>query len=227
MKYGYTLGMLLVSVVFSINIAAQQNLAVKVEAAVARQNEDEVEKEFRALMEEHIAEAELFFWKKAKEDCPYQDKMALLLGEYYRNACDYGKAYVFYDELLKSHPNNIDYLIACAEIKVQSGKEEDALELYERVVSLDIDNLPANIFIGNYYFFHAEKEFTMLKSDFAKLSVPTRMQYARYRENMNTLVKSDYAKAKSYLQRVVALFPSFEAKKILRKIRSVEVENEE
>ena len=51
------------------------------------------------------------------------------------------------------------------------------------------------------------------------------MQYARYREHINDLVNSDYAKAKGYLQRVIALFPSFEVKKVLDKIRMVEMEN--
>lgn len=226
MKHTYTLWILLMLGICSATATAQEKLSAEVESAIEPQDWEEAENGYRTLVKEHIEDAELFFWQNAKEDNPYREKMASILGEYYRNARNYGKAYMFYDELLKLQPKNIDYLIASAEIKAYMGKEEDAIELYERVLSLDRDNLPANIFIGNYYFFHAEKEFATLKSEFAKFRAPTRMQYARYREDMNLLIQSDYAKAKGYLQRVVTLFPSLEVKKILNKIRAIELENE-
>lgn len=224
-KYRYILLFLLVLVPFSIQAVSTGIVMGEVERAIADKNWEQVEKCFRKVVAEDAEEAELFFWKKIANDTPCRATMALILGEYNKNLRSYNKAYVFYNELIKLEPDNIAYLSACAEMKSNSGKEEEALSLYERVLSLDTNNLPANIFVGNYYYYYAEKERTTIKNNFARLSVPTRMEYARYRESLNRLVISDYAKAKSYLQRVISQFPSLEIKKVLDKIHLVEVEN--
>ena len=41
----------------------------------------------------------------------------------------------------------------CAEMQVCRGQEKDALRMYEKILQLDADNLAANIFLGNYYYF--------------------------------------------------------------------------
>ena len=48
------------------------------------------------------------------------------------------------------------------------------------------------------------------------------MQYARYRDAIDAVVSSNYAKAKEYLQDVLRTFPSAEAQKTLNKILAVE-----
>ena len=94
--------------------------------------------------------------------------------------------------------------------------------MYEKVLSLDINNLPANIFVGNYYYLQAEGRRNSLESNFRKIQLPTKMQYANYRNGLDDLMSSEYSKARIYLQRVIAQFPSTEVRKTLDKIAMVE-----
>ena len=71
---------------------------------------------------------------------------------------NYDKAYLFYKELLQRKPNDVGYLVSCAEMEVARGKEQEALRTYKKVMELDADNLAANIFIGNYLYLMAEQE---------------------------------------------------------------------
>lgn len=224
-RYRYILLMLLVSLPLFVSAVQSDGIMEKVEHAITAEDWKQAEESFRMAVKENTEEAELFFWKKLQKDVPCHTAMALALGEYYKDEHDFNKAYVFYNELIKLKPDDIGYLSACAEMKVRSGKPDEALPLYERILSLDIDNLAANIFVGNYYYFYAEKERSTIKNNYARLRVPTKMEYARYRESLNNLVNSDYAKAKGYLQRVVSKFPSVEVRKLLNKIRLVETEN--
>ena len=70
----------------------------------------------------------------------------------------------------------------------------------------------------------AEQEKKKLESDYKKLSSPTKMQYARYRDGLSKLFATGYEKARSSLQKVVLRFPSTEAKKTLDKILLIEKE---
>ena len=225
MKFRYILLVLLMLMPVFVQAMSDKDIMEQVEYAIANEDWEVAEENYRIAVSENTEEAELFFWKHTANDTLFSSKMALILGDHYKRACNYNKAHVFYDELIKLQPDDIDALLACADLKAQSGKEKEALELYERVLSLDVNNLPANIFIGNYYYYYAEKERAEIEHSYSKLRVPTKMQNARYREHINDLVNSDYAKAKGYLQRVIALFPSFEVKKVLDKIRMVEMEN--
>lgn len=136
----------------------------------------------------------------------------------------YDKAFLFYKELSQKDPDNVDYLEAVAEMQVCRGQEKDALRMYENILKLDADNLAANIFLGNYYYLMAEQEKKKLESDYKKLSSPTKMQYARYRDGLSKLFATGYEKARSSLQKVVLRFPSTEAQKTLDKILRIEKE---
>ena len=95
---------------------------------------------------------------------------------------------------------------------------------YEKVLMLDGDNLQANIFLGNYFYLQAEKERKKLDDDFKKITSPTRMQYARYRNGLSDVLTNSYSKAKTYLQRVLQVFPSMEAGNTLERIKKMEAE---
>lgn len=82
---------------------------------------------------------------------------------------------------------------------------------------LDANNLQANIFLGSYYYLQAEREKKKLEDDYKKITSPTRMQYARYRNGLSDVYSNVYSKAKDYLQRVLQLFPSTEAGNTLEK----------
>ena len=142
----------------------------------------------------------------------------------YKKNRNYDKAFLFYKELSQKTPDNVDYLEAVAEMQVCRGQEKDALRLYENILRLDADNLAANIFLGNYYYLMAEREKKKLESDYRKISSPTKMQYARYRDGLSKLFATGYEKARSSLQKVVLRFPSTEAKKTLDKILLIEKE---
>ena len=81
---------------------------------------------------------------------------------------------------------------ACAEMQVCRGQEKDALRMYEKILQLEADNLAANIFLGNYYYLTAEQEKKKLEMDYKKLSSPTKMQYARYRDGLSKLFTTRY-----------------------------------
>ena len=115
-------------------------------------------------------------------------------------------------------------LVSCAEMEMMRGKEKDALKTYEKVLMLDADNLQANIFLGNYYYLQAEKDKKKLEEDYKKITSPTRMQYARYRNGLSDVFTNSYGKAKTYLQRVLQVFPSMEAGNTLEKIKKMELE---
>ena len=151
-------------------------------------------------------------------------RMGRELAAYYKKSRSYDKAYLFYKELLQKSPNDVNCLVSCAEMEVCRGRESEALETYRKVLSLDADNLAANIFLGNYYYLMAEQEKKKLESDYKKLSSPTKMQYARYRDGLSKLFATGYEKARSSLQKVVLRFPSTEAQKTLDKILRIEKE---
>lgn len=69
-----------------------------------------------------------------------------------------------------------------------------------------------------------EREEANRRSDYRKISSPTKMQHARYRDGLSKLFATGYEKARSSLQKVVLRFPSTEAKKTLDKILLIEKE---
>ena len=62
------------------------------------------------------------------------------------------------------------------------------------------------------------------EEDYKKITSPTRMQYARYRNGLSDVFTNSYGKAKAYLQRVLQVFPSMEAGNTLEKIKKMELE---
>ena len=109
-------------------------------------------------------------------------------------------------------------------MQVCRGQEKDALRMYEKILQLEPENLAANIFLGNYYYLMAEREKKQLDTDYKKISSPTKMQYARYRDGLSKVFSSGYQKARDSLQKVILRFPSTEAQKTLDKILRIEKE---
>lgn len=104
------------------------------------------------------------------------------------------------------------------------GQEKNAVKFHESALALDPNNLQANIFLGNYYYLQAEQDKKQLDEDYKRIGTPTRMQYARYRNSLSEVFSSGYTKARSYLQKVLQLFPSTEAGKTLEKIKKTETD---
>ena len=72
---------------------------------------------------------------------------------------------------------------------------------------LDANNLQANIFLGNYFYLQAEREKKKLEDDYKKITSPTRMQYARYRNGLSDVYSNGYSKAKRLFAAGVAVVP--------------------
>lgn len=201
-----------------------EELLQKVTIAVEAGQQSPAVSYFRQAISYNIDRSEMYYWTnvdKSSEICP---KFANELALAYKKNRNYDKAYLFYKEMLQMNPNNVDCLEDCAEMQVRRGQEKDALRTYEQLLQLDADNLAANIFLGNYYYLQAEREKNKLETEFKKLSSPTKMQYARYRDGLYKLFTTGYEKARSSLQKVVQRFPSTEAKKTLDKILVIEKE---
>lgn len=199
-------------------------LLQKVPGAVVSGQAGYAESLFRQACQADVAQAEMFYWTHVDKSSPVACRFAGTLAESFKMAAKYDKAYLFYKEQLSYTPDDVTLLGACAEMEMRRGKLEDAAETYEKVVGLDPDNLQACIFLGNYYYLKAEDARKKLDADFHRIPSPTRMQYARYRDNIYSLFDSKYSKARIYLRHVMKQFPSTGADKTLEKIALIEKE---
>lgn len=222
-RFFYLCGCLFLLFPSVLMAGGDDSILAKVSRAITEKKWDEAGSFFKDAVKANKEDAENFFWRERVDDS-FRKTMAMDLGNYYRKCHNHEKAYCFFSELVKLDPGNIDYLSSFAELEICCGKEKDALGTYEKILSQDINNLPANIYIGNYYFYYAEKTKLRLDETFSKLQAPTRMQYAVYRDKLANLLNKEYAKSKEYLNRVIASFPSTEVQKTLDKIKLVEAE---
>ena len=196
----------LFSLPLMLNAQTADEMLHKVTAAIEAGQHGQAVSYFRQAISLNIDRSEMFYWTSIDKSSEISSKLSNELA------------------LSQKDPDNVDYLEAVAEMQVCRGQEKDALRMYENILKLDADNLAANIFLGNYYYLMAEQEKKKLESDYKKLSSPTKMQYARYRDGLSKLFATGYEKARSSLQKVVLRFPSTEAQKTLDKILRIEKE---
>ena len=196
----------------------------KVSAALDNRQWDQAVTLFRQAVNTNVEKAEMFYWTGVDKSLEVSSRIGRELAAYYKDKRNYDKAYLFYKEWLQYNPEDVSGLVACAEMQMMRGETKDALKLYEKVLTLDADNLQANIFLGNYYYLQAEQKKKTLEENYKKIVSPTRMQYAHYRNGLSDVFSNGYGKAKGYLQKVLQLFPSTEAGKTLDKIKKMELE---
>ena len=198
----------LFSLPLMLNAQTADEMLHKVTAAIEAGQHGQAVSYFRQAISLNIDRSEMFYWTSIDKSSEISSKLSNELALAYKKNRNYDKAFLFYKELSQKDPDNVDYLEAVAEMQVCRGQ----------------DNLAANIFLGNYYYLMAEQEKKKLESDYKKLSSPTKMQYARYRDGLSKLFATGYEKARSSLQKVVLRFPSTEAQKTLDKILRIEKE---
>ena len=179
---------------------------------------------FKKSIDVNIDRSEMYYWIEVDKNTFWANLFAKELAIAYKKKCLYDKAYLFYRELLLTDPNDLNNITSCAEMEVLRGHENEALKLYEKILSQNPDHLKANIYVGNYYYLQGEREKQRLEQDYKKLTSPTRMQYARFRDTFNQIFLSKYVKAREALQRVIRQFPSTEIKKTLDSIVVTEKE---
>lgn len=207
-----------------LNAQTVEDMLSKVSTAIEAGQQGQAVSYFRQAIELEINRSEMYYWTDVDKNSPVCPKLANEMAAAFKKNRNYDKAYLFYKELLQKDPGNVSYLEACAEMQVCRGQEKDALRIYEQLLKIDSDNLAANIFLGNYYFLMGEQEKKKMENEYKKISSPTKMQYARYRDGLFRLLSTEYEKARVSLQKVVQKFPSTEAKKTLDKILSIEKE---
>lgn len=200
--------MSLFSLPLMLNAQSVDEMLQKVSAAIEAGQQGQAMSYFRQTISLNIDRTEMYYWTNIDKSSEISVKLANELAIAFRKKRNYDKA----------------YLESCAEMQVCRGQEKDALRMYETILQLDADNLAANIFLGNYYYLMAEQEKKKLETDYKKISSPTKMQYARYRDGLSKLFATGYEKARNSLQKVVLRFPSTEAQKTLDKIFIIEKE---
>lgn len=208
----------------SLPAQSVNTLLQKVSEALSAGKDEYAVSLFRQAADAGTDQTEMFYWTNVDKNSAVVSRLANELAVHYKEERNYDKAFLFYREFLQRHPEDVPALVACAEMELMRGREKEASRLYEKVLTLDGDNLQANIYLGNYYYLQAEKDRKKLDDDYKKLSSPTRMQYARYRNGLSDLFINNYTKAKNYLQRVLQLFPSMEAGNTLERIKKIEAE---
>lgn len=215
LNYIYTLKMKTLTLLFSLFLMcplsvwgqSADELLSKVSDALSEGKDDYAVSLFRQAANAGEDRTEMFYWTNVDKSSEVAPRLADVLAVHYKEMRNYDKAYLFYKEFLQRHPEDVPALVSCAEMEMMRGKEKDALKTYEKVLMLDADNLQANIFLGNYYYLQAEKDKKKLEEDYKKITSPTRMQYARYRNGLSDVFTNSYGKAKAYLQRVLQVFP--------------------
>lgn len=209
---------------FALSAQSAGELLQKVSVALSEGQDDYAVSLFRQSANTGAEQTEMFYLTQVEKNSAVAPRLANELAAYYKRKRNYDKAYLFYREFLQYHPEDVSALVACAEMEMMRGREKDALKTYEKVLKLDANNLQANIFLGNYFYLQAERDKKKLEDDYKKITSPTRMQYARYRNGLSDVYSNGYSKAKDYLQRVLQLFPSTEAGRTLEKIKKLEAE---
>ena len=211
---------------FPMSLSAQSVdvLLQKVSEALSAGKDDYAVSLFRQAAGAGTEQTEMYYWTNVEKNSAVAPRFVRELAAYYKDKRNYDKAYLFYKEWLQYNPEDVSGLVACAEMQMMRGETKDALKLYEKVLTLDADNLQANIFLGNYYYLQAEQKKKTLEDNYKKIVSPTRMQYAGYRNGLSDIYSNGYSKAKGYLQKVLQLFPSTEAGKTLERIKKLEKE---
>ena len=190
---------------FPMSLSAQSVdvLLQKVSEALSAGKDDYAVSLFRQAAGAGTEQTEMYYWTNVEKNSAVAPRFVRELAAYYKDKRNYDKAYLFYKEWLQYNPEDVSGLVACAEMQMMRGETKDALKLYEKVLTLDADNLQANIFLGNYYYLQAEQKKKTLEENYKKIVSPTRMQYAHYRNGLSDVFSNGYGKANGYLQKVL------------------------
>lgn len=199
-----------------------QMLLKRLAEIVKQNNSDEALHLFRQLKAASLEQAMAFCLQQAQTGGNLQRALETEVIDTYKLRCDYADAYAFCRKLLDNRPNDIELICDCAELQFLGGHNLEAVALYERVVNMDETHIEANIFLGGYHFLQGEKARRNLAADYLKLTSPTRMQQAAYRNEYILILSTSYTKAKFYLRQALRTSSSVEVMKILEKIEAAE-----
>lgn len=209
---------LFLSLPICLRAQSSNGLLQQVSKQIAEQKWNDALTTFRNFIGNDIIKAEIYFRTEIDKKLPIAMEFEEELALYYKNTRNYERAYNYYKELSAERPNDMNILSGLAETAVGRGYEEEAVALYQKILSLNKNNLRANITLGSYYFMQAEQAKRQLDNAYHHFTNPNSMQKAHHKDQLKELYTTLYLKSKSYLDAVLALFPSTEAKKMLTTI---------
>lgn len=207
---------LIVTFPFVLSAQTAGELLQKVSAALSEGQDDYVVSLFRQAIAAGADQTEMYYWTQIEKTVPWLPVWSMSW-QPITSVSGIMTKLIFLQRILAVSFRRC----SCTCVVCRNGDDErqgkDAVKTYEKVLMLDANNLQANIFLGSYYYLQAEREKKKLEDDYKKITSPTRMQYARYRNGLSDVYSNVYSKAKDYLQRVLQLFPSTEAGNTLEK----------
>ncbi len=219
-----TLFLLLFSGYSSLYGQGMEGLLRKVSEALSEGKYGQASGFFRQAIYSDLDKAETYYHTHLSSSVAQCPQLALELAGFYKKGGNYERAGMFAAHLVEHHPYQVEYLDLLAEAEMYTGNKQNALSLYERILEVEPDHLAANIYVGNYYFFMAEKKKRSMDTEYRKKGLFSRKHTVEYADGLFTLYMEDYRKAKSVLENVMRIFPSSEVGRTLLKIGLIEEE---
>lgn len=216
----------LVSILSSISLLAQVNDSVVANLLILYEQEkwDDVQKQFKEFSIADPYNAEVFYWLRAVDNDELRPALLQDLAKSYLARDNQSKAIAIYRELVLKSKLSVNLLLEIANTVINIGDVRLTQLIYEMVLSLDMNNLQANMFMGSFIFLRGEKELSRLNYNYKAEKKMTRMQYAEYRKEYANIFDLYYAKSREYLERVNKRKRSKEITKSLDYIAQLELE---
>ena len=169
--------------------------------------------------------AEVFYWVRASDKPALGDTLLVSLADIYYHKGNLDKSLSLYKEYCKgSRSFTVNELLTLAQRLTDIGEVRLTQELYRQVIDLDVNNLNANLFLGNYIYLRAEKERRRLAFNYKRKQKPTHMEYVEYRNKLKDLYNFSFKEAEVYLTRAYAKIKSAEIRRMLTHIEKLKDE---
>lgn len=207
---------ILLSVTFFPSFACAQQIdsvVSKLLISLEEEKWDDVVDLFHQFADEDVENAEVFYWVKAANNEEISSKLLLDLAQIYYKEGQFDKSLFMYREYCDKTECSANDLLDIAQVIIDLGDVHLTEQIYEKIATLDPENLNANIFLGNYAYLRAERERKRIEYEFKRIKKPTRMEYAQYRQKLKDLYLFSYTHAQSHL------------KTAYRKLKSEEIKN--
>ena len=105
----------LISFPLTLSAQAAGDVLQKVSEAMAAEQWEQAVSLFRQAIQLNVDKSEMFYWTSVDKNSNVSVKMAQELTLHYKNVRNYDKAYLFCKELLQKFPNDVKWLLTCAE----------------------------------------------------------------------------------------------------------------
>ncbi|WP_287826851.1 hypothetical protein [Bacteroides sp.] len=209
---------------FSVKAQFVDSLVSNLMINLEEEKWDKVVELFHQFAEQDPENAEVFYWVKGADKKLIADSLSYTLAEVYHKRGELDKSLSFYKLYISKANCSVEELLVLAQVIIDLCDVRLTQQIYERVIELDPKNVTANIFLGNYIYLRAERERKRLDYQFKKIKKPTRMEYARYRQQLKDLYLFSYVHAKTHLEEAYKSLKSVEVEKTLSHIDDIRKE---